>query len=261
MDHSIPQLTSVALQSPTASEKNQGQIYVNGRPAVVSFLSGAALASSPFLPALVPFINTAFQKVHVSGSKEYLPASIKRLQHTDHLLDTLGPDGFTILITQPEPAAANSDSDSSHNDLDTSKVIATVSAIPFKAVSSIHATETNHVFTRAAPTEPLPPGLQQWELKLMVVDSSVQKQGLASKMLGLVTEEVRRRAEVVARERRENGADMEGEEVHLIFSTLKENNYEFYIKRGFVMTEEKKVEPGTLGSRDGFTVVEMMKRL
>ena len=268
MDLQIPEGASNMLSSPTIVEQQKGQIYVNGRPADVSLLSKSALATFPLLPSLVPLINNAFRKSHIGVGYEYLPASVNRLRHTEHLLDTIGPDNFIIIVTQSQPRSGKAEHDHSQIDPDTSKVLGTVSAGPFKTTRGIHADDSNDLFTRAPPSEPLPPNLQQWELKLMVVDPSIQKQGLASKLLELVTEEVRRRAEGVAMERRRGrgGASMdgekeEGEEVQLIFSTLKEVNYEFYLKRGFVCTLEKKVEPGVMGSRDGFWIVEMMKRI
>jgi hypothetical protein len=65
----------------------------------------------------------------------------------------------------------------------------------------------------------------------------------------MVEEEIRRRTKG------------NGKEVHIILSTLKEANFKYYLKRGYTMTAEKKFEPGFHGSRDGFSVVEMAKKL
>jgi len=183
-------------------------------------------------------MNAAYRASHVNGPLEYLPASVVRLKSDTQLLDEIGPDAFTILISSEikNPAGL--------------KVYGSASAKPFTGLAAAeHIDEVVRTFKRAAPVEPLDPNIERWELMLMAVDVSLQKQGIAGKLMGMVEDEIRRRS------------CGKGREVHIILSTMKERNFEYYRKKGFVLTAEKKFEKGVFGSRDGFTLVEMMKKL
>lgn len=94
----------------------------------------------------------------------------------------------------------------------------------------------------------------------MAVDPTLQRQGLASILLSRITAEIKSRAAIIEMERKKKGGEGEAE-VRMILTTMKEINFEWYERRGFHWTGEKKAEKGFLGSRDGFTIVEMEKLL
>jgi len=192
-------------------------IIVDGQPTVISLLSSPKLATSPYLPLLQPFMNAAYYASHRKGPVEYLPSSVVRLKTDTQILDEIGPDAFTVVVSTPAEAP------------DGLKVYGSASAKPFTGlVAPETMDEIVRTFKRTAPVEPLDPSIEQWELLLMAVDVSLQRQGIAGKLLGMVEDEVRRRS------------GGRGKEVHVILSTLKERNLDYYVKKGFVWTAEKK---------------------
>lgn len=80
----------------------------------------------------------------------------------------------------------------------------------------------------------------------MAVDPALQGQGLASQLLDLTIEEIKKR------ERGEK-------EVVLLLSTMKAMNEGFYARRGWTASNTRVFPRGTSGSRDGFAVVEMYR--
>ena len=114
---------------------------------------------------------------------------------------------------------------------------------------------------------PVPEGCQAWEVRLMAVDLSVQRRGVAAWMMKCLEAEVRRKAQEVAAAAvlhtgaQQNGMVDEELKIQLRLSTLREINEAFWMKRGFRTTGEKKMPPGCWGSPNGFTVLEMAKDL
>ena len=117
----------------------------------------------------------------------------------------------------------------------------------------------------------------KWEILAMAVHPILQGRGLASTLMGQTIEEIKARAYAAipsstATQRYQNPADGashpkildSGEKgakgkVMLMLSTMLEFNESYYLKRGFVTTGVRRFEPGTMGSLDGFSVVEMMR--
>ncbi|KAL9109464.1 MAG: hypothetical protein Q9187_008160 [Circinaria calcarea] len=178
-----------------------------------------------------------------------------------HVEQWESPDTFTVIINQSLPpdstSAVHTQND---NQQKSNRAIATATARLFKGISSTTFTPANSPFTRSMPAVPLAPNIQQWELKLMAVDPALQRQGLADILLTHVTAEIKRRAAILEAERKRNGGEGEAE-VRMILTTIKEIKFAYYEKRGFHWTGERKVKKGILGSRNGFTVVEMEKIL
>lgn len=116
----------------------------------------------------------------------------------------------------------------------------------------------------------------KWEILAMAVHPTLQGRGLASTLLGQVIEEIKIRAASSIpspTSTNQNSVNSRGglatgnprEEVvgkgkvMLMLSTMLELNESYYLKRGFISTAVRRFEPGTMGSRDGFSVVEMMR--
>ena len=122
----------------------------------------------------------------------------------------------------------------------------------------------------------------------MAAHPSLQGRGLASTLLGRVFEEIRTRAAAAAaaspppsvprptltkghqkriycteislgNDEGEVGKGKGKGKVMLMLSTMLELNESYHLKRGFVSTAVRRFEKGTVGSRDGFGVVEMMR--
>ena len=130
--------------------------------------------------------------------------------------------------------------------------------------------------------------LPKWEILCMVVEPTLQGRGIAGQVMGLTIEEIKRRvveSKNEGHERRHGmnceggnhrGGDGKGDddndddsgrkekkmgkgEVLLMLSSMQELNEAYYAKRGWQTTGVRRFPPGTMGSRDGFGVVEMMK--
>ena len=132
--------------------------------------------------------------------------------------------------------------------------------------------------------------LPKWEILCMVVEPTLQGRGIARQIMGLTIEEIRRRVVeepkrgydgdggMNGREKIDRGGNGKGDddndddsgrkekekkrekgEVLLMLSSMQELNETYYAKRGWEKSGVRRFPPGTMGSRDGFGVVEMMK--
>lgn len=127
----------------------------------------------------------------MNGSVEYLPATVIRVRSDAQFLDEIGPDAFTLIVSTPIDSPEGL------------KVYASASAKPFTGKAAAETlSEVVRAFKRVASLEPLDPSIEieQWELMLMAVDVSLQRQGIAGKVMAL--------------------------------SKLKEINFEYYIEKG-----------------------------
>ena len=225
-------MADLSAISSTCKVNTLGTLLVNGQPTRTLLVSASELAASPLLHPLEPLINSAFFASHHKDDHEYIPSSVPRLQNKTQILDELGPDAFTFIVT------TLLDSEGGF------QVYATASAKPYTGEVVANLPDTNRRFKRAAKTEPLDTNVEQWEAILMAVHTPITRQGLATKLLSMLEHEVTKRT---------HG---NGKEVHMILTTLKEINLEFYTKRGYILTAEKRIESGTCGNRDGFSIAE-----
>ena len=179
-----------------------------------------------------------------------------------------------------------------HGEGEGGTVIATASAKPFiPPVTDNNKSEevkaSEKVFKRQPGTDTALAAyaeLPKWEILCTCVEPTLQGRGIAGKLLGLTIEEIKRRVMESKDEghgRRHGGdGELNGEgethqmdeeadadetkeeakgEVLLMLSSMQELNESYYAKRGWQTTGVRRFPPGTLGSRDGFGVVEMMK--
>ena len=136
------------------------------------------------------------------------------------------------------------------------KVMATASAKPYTS----HKTPANgerseSLFKRQPGTDrelEKYKALPKWEVLVMVVEPELQGRGIAGQLMGMTVEEIKRRC-VTDPKGKESG------KVMLMLSSMQELNETYYAKRGWTTTGVRRFQPGTMGSRDGFGVVEMMK--
>jgi len=162
------------------------------------------------------------------------------------MLDELGPSGFSFI----QFAAGEG-----------SQIIGTASAKPFTESKAGAPTDGHHrlLFKRPPPTEDSQAGkmageldnerAERWEVLIMAVDPQLQGQGIAGALMEMVVVEIRRRVAEGGKEGK----------IVLMLSAMQELNEGYYLKRGWSTTGKRRFERGTMGSRDGFSVVEMVK--
>ena len=227
------------------------------------------------------------------------PDPATRLRSLTQLCAELEPSGFTILIFSSEFSQDEHVDGLVTNGTNGKTLIATASAKPYVANMPYVATKPDGeemgkdaflLFKRPPPdvskTEMSdengePDGdaerWPKWEILAVAVHPILQGRGLASTLMDQTIEEIKARAYAaipssIPTQRYQNPTDGAGHprildsgekgakgKVMLMLSTMLEFNESYYLKRGFVTTGVRRVEPGTMGSLDGFSVVEMMR--
>ena len=228
----------------------------------VRIYESTELASSPIISLLFNLINATFTHGHTKDP-QVLPPSLKRLEQPQQLIDEIGPHGFVIVMFASNMGDAASKTD----------IIGTTSAKPYSQDPStqIHASDTNMFFKRkyklGQPTsdvgEMTDPSQQEaleddtaaYELIAMAVSPSMQRQGIATKILNLCINEIIRRSKLKTAESTEVGS----RKVNILISTVQETSEGFYAKKGWRTTDIKTFEPGVSGSVKGFHIANMIK--
>jgi len=156
------------------------------------------------------------------------------------------------------------------------RVIGTASAKPYTVAKTDGKEPTDGVhllFKRVpAPQTDVDDGTPQWECLSMVIDPTLQGRGLATQLMNLTVDEIKRRGGSGLRDpsatrdmseaKASDGTnDEKKKELMLPLSTMKDLNEGYYAKRGWTATATKEFPKGTRGSRDGFRIVEMFKRV
>ena len=245
-------------------------------------LSPVSLNASLHLPALFKLINHCFNVSHNSKGRSLLPSSpTSRLKTHNQLSEEIGPDAFTIIMLAQDTSTQVRGEEIGKREGDGDTVIATASAKPYVPPEPYNneagiGETSEKLFKRqpggdkafAAYAE-----LPKWEILCMCVEPTLQGRGIAGQLMGLTVEEIKRRVVEGTGEAQESkmgqknvyGEDRNGTkekakgEVLLMLSSMQELNESYYAKRGWQTTGVRRFPPGTLGSRDGFGVVEMMK--
>lgn len=89
----------------------------------------------------------------------------------------------------------------------------------------------------------------RWEVMTVCVHPDWQKQGLAEKLLEVVTEEVGSQVK----------AQGKGPRFKLMVRTMKEINEKYWLSKGFKPVGEKFFEPGLFGSPTGFHILDLSR--
>ena len=263
--------------SPTAVETNRSAIFtslepqtadlpivfpgpqINNAPTNISLLSDVQLRQYPYLRQLRLLINAAFASTHTKNNM--FRTDMERLQTDMQLIGELGPEWFTYIIS----------STPSEECVGPPTLHAGGSARRLLPKDYTDIPEELQLFKRSdlgALKD-----VEAWELKLLAVDPSLHRQGLASMLIELLEQEIQKRSietrlNESTMQARNNTADGEvlainskPKEVRFILDTVKEINEGFYLRRGFATTEELVFPPGTFGNPSGFTSVFMEKIL
>ena len=253
-----------------------------------STLPPAILAQSPHLPSVVKLLNYAYDQSHMKSGL-LPPDPTTRLQSQTQLSHELEPDGFTILMFSSEISQDEDVEGLMTNREDGATLIATVSAKPY-ALTQLNEDQlrakthllfkrppSNHNGSNASMDERRDKeddGWPKWEILAMAVHPTLQGRGLASRLLEQVIAEIKSRASASLPRHRHDQSGVDGAnqaenlddegkvakgKVMLMLSTMLEINEAYYLKRGFISTDVRKFGPGTMGSRCGFSAVEMMR--
>lgn len=224
------------------------------------------------MPALFTLINRSFTTGHNSAGRSLLPPSeYARLRTYTQLGDEVGADGFTwITFLHTNASASASDKGGEGREREEKeekgKVIGSASAKPYHLPCADNGNESKKDVPDSVPLFKRQPGterelqehalLPKWEILVTVVDVELQGRGLAKELMDITLAEIRRRVS----QGRDEGEEGKGEgKILLLLSTMQELNETYYAKRGWTTTGLRRFLPGTMGSRDGFGVVEMMR--
>ena len=225
---------------------------VNGKKTLVHLLNGTTLASSPLLPLFKNPVNAAYSTAH----PPWISALHVRLTDEASLLRSLTTESFTYALFYEE------------DERDTPGVLATGSARPFHWKPPEEQDPRNATFFWAQDLS-ADSNYEVWELKLLAVDPTMQKQGLATLLLGLLETEIRRRFEEkklldtkawsTARNSGSSNAVAVRRKLKIVLMTIFEMNGEWYAKRGYKIFDQRSRERGFLGSETGFSIGMMVK--
>ena len=242
---------------------------LNSRPTTLALVPHEHLPSSPFLPLLPPLLNPAFRIGHSSTGT--LPLELDRLQSDEQFYDELQEDSWSYFLYYTPDTTSNLESDEKTGV--PNSLLASVAFQPFRPDFALTNRKGSDRVKEASKTFktvsiPVPEGCQAWEVRLLAVDLSVQRQGVAMWMMKCLEAEVIRKAREAAGAAGalHTGAQektmVNGElKIQLRLSTIREINEGFWMRRGFRTTVEKKLPPGCWGSPNGFTMLEMAKDL
>ena len=114
--------------------------------------------------------------------------------------------------------------------------------------------------------------LPSWEILAMAVTPELQGRGIASQLLNLTIETIRAQVKEeqlsgIVEKGKEDGEGKvirkgeggEGGKVKILLSTLKELKEEYYKRKGWKTTHERRFPAGVGGSEAGFGVVDMVR--
>lgn len=258
----------MASSNPLPGSPNTSHPSVHS---TVELHTPTTLLASPHLPTLCSLINRSFDHSHNEKGFSYLPRSENaRLQTQTQLGEEVGPNGFILIMLQwdtpssppPPDAGATSGFISSTGH----RIIGTASAKPYHSnhpiSSSVESTHATHLFKRP-PTSSSQSGADatdtpKWEILAMAVDPSLQGHGLASQLMNLTIDEIKRRCRSSSHSTPSSSlTESASGKVILLISVMKEVYESYYLKRGWTTTATKEIQPGMMGSRDGFSIVEM----
>ncbi|WPH03407.1 Hypothetical protein R9X50_00628700 [Acrodontium crateriforme] len=229
---------------------------INSRPTTVRLFNYDQLINSAPLLALKPMINAAFR---TSGLKKKILGSKDRLVEASDFYKQIGngPETFTYIVSWAD------EPDSAIGTVCAKRYV--VPEIPKMTGDEARDEYISRglVFSRIrAPKRRVVAGdaeLEMWELCMLTVDPTLQRQGLAGYLLRLVDDGVR----MVSREVREQRCSSNHDKVELVMvmTCIRELNDGFYSRRGYELDYDKWHEIGTLESEAGFTIGHYSKLL
>ncbi|KAG8988490.1 hypothetical protein FRB94_002262 [Tulasnella sp. JGI-2019a] len=239
---------------------------INGQPSIISLLTPDQFKHYPYLTPFRILANAAFESNHgAEVTNGLFPSRIVRLTTDDQLSAELGGNFFMYIISSPIPDDGSGDPP---------RLYASASGRPYMPkVFTEGVPEDIMVMQRAGEFDM--ENREVWELKMLIVDPTLQKQGLATLLLNLVEAEIVKRVagkqlqlskigDVADGAEKSNGEHIDvpkNKKVIITLDTIREINEEYYVRRGFVTTEIRPQKTGTFGSNRGWEAVWMQKEV
>lgn len=235
---------------------------LGGKPTQIKLLSSPQFKAYPYLDKFFAWVNPTFMRAHSHLMSTENPdgTETRRFETVDKMLEELAmPEGFTYLITsKPEDGLSNGHAERESRG---PEIFATVSGRPFKGT---RATET-YAGDRDARlhAEFSAQGIQQWEIKTVIVGGNLQGHGLGKIVMNLAEAEFVRRFQVAKLQHAQEGRVDEGSwrGVQAMLTTVTEVNAGFYEKCGYRKWEVTTIPEGSFFSNNEFEVSWMIKDL
>ncbi|MCJ1337176.1 hypothetical protein MMC09_002456 [Bachmanniomyces sp. S44760] len=229
---------------------------VNGKPTTVTLYSPAQLHEYPHLTKLKDLINAAFNESNKSVGWIF-PPDFQRLESAEQIFEEIGPEYFTYIVSSSTESSDGSGVPTLH---------ASASARVYEQQGNAQLPDVIKMFKRQEQASD--DKSSTWELKLLVTDPVLHKQGLASVLMNLIEAEVKKRFEegmlektVILPDGESEGPEGKKRQLVFLLETLKEANYEFYAKRGWVGMYDRVIPAGVFEATRPFAVAYMEKRL
>ncbi|KAG8878502.1 hypothetical protein FRB98_006112 [Tulasnella sp. 332] len=232
---------------------------IDGQPSIISFVGPGELKTYPYLLQLRLLINAAFTFKHTGPASNYLfPSDVQRLETDDQLPAEFGSETFTYIVSSLIP-----------EDGGPPRLYATGSGSPFKPKTSHEGVPNRVTETFQMKTDLDLEKNEVWELKVLVVEPTLQNQGLGSLLMKLVEGEVVKRSaesRLQLSKLESSALDVEAPKLNneivikrlvMALATSKEVNEAYYLKKGWVTTEVNPVGKAFNASRDWHALMSM----
>ena len=198
-------------------------------------------------PLLAPFAVLLATSFGASYRQPYIAPDFPRLENNEQVARELRPGAIIFLLMSVD---------------DPTTALASVAMHPYRAPppEELKALPDIAIQWMVQPSEN-DPQMPRWVLKQLCVAPQAQRNGLAGWLLDLTDNVLR---QIVTQQKADPNVPEVTEEcdgAKLVLSTAKEINGEFYEKRNWITTAEKRMVPGFMGSEGGFVVVLMERNV
>ncbi|KAG9004180.1 hypothetical protein FRB94_002611 [Tulasnella sp. JGI-2019a] len=235
---------------------------INGQLSIISLLTPDQYKHYPYLTPFRGLVNATFR---AQASDGLFSSDVVRLKTDDQLCAELGGDYFMYILSSPIPSDG------------APRLYASASGKPYTPKVFTGGVPKDHTMAFQRTEEFDMENEEVWELKVLVVDPTLQKKGLGTLLLNLVEAEVAKRVaekqlQLLKMEDLANSGTEEANGEHrtgvhvpknkkaiLTLDAIREINEGYYVRRGFVTTEIRAQRKGTLGSNREWETVWMQK--
>lgn len=215
---------------------------VNGVPTTLHRLTSLELAQSPLLQPLVTLINAAFERIHVPPFfRENHP---QRYSSAETLIADLDSTSAIFILTQR------------HEEHET-RVLGSVTEEQYSEPTADHDGDDESPFKTLMwqDARPCQEDVDYRDMRLLVVDPSLQGQGLAAWLLACFEAHTKLRLEKESLERQRHWTGAQ-----LLLVCILEIQGRYYHERGWTVVAQRSMPPGFRGI-EGFTIVRMEKAI
>lgn len=242
---------------------------LNGKPTQIQLLSTLHFKKYPYLEEFLSWANPTFMNKHshIIPPGQADGAQAKRFENVDKMLEELAvPEGFTYLVTskaleRQRNGSGEWESEAPKWEGKAPEIFATVSGRPFKGTRSSEPYAGDR--DERLYAEGQARGVQQWEIKTVIVGEKLQGQGLGKLIMDLAEAEFVRRYQVMKLQHARGGKVDEDswKGVQAMLTTVTTVNASFYEKCGYRKWEVTTIPEGMFHGNKEFEVSWMVKDL